>query len=149
VGIWAVLAVLLLAGAPLQSSFAALYKWVDEQGNVTYSDRKPQDADAREVNVRAAPVTPEQARERLDALGGKADTQQKDRDFAKTAASEDQKEAEAFKKNCEMARQNMRVLENTSRIQGKDKDGNTYFLDPQEIEAKVEQSKKQVERYCK
>jgi hypothetical protein len=43
----------------------------------------------------------------------------------------------------------MRVLENTSRIQGKDKDGNIYFLDPQEIEAKVEQSKKQVERYCK
>ena len=29
VGIWPVLAVLLLAGAPLQSSYAALYKWVD------------------------------------------------------------------------------------------------------------------------
>lgn len=141
--------VIVLAGASLQPAQAKLYKWVDENGNVTYSERKPPDQSATEIKIRPAPVTPEQSRQQMEGLEDKADTGQKDRDYAKTAAAEDQAVAEQFKKNCEIARQNKRVLENTSRIQDQDKDGNTYFLDQQQISAKLEQSNKQIELYCK
>lgn len=141
--------VIMLAGAPLQPTQAKLYKWVDENGNVTYSERKPPDRSVTEVKVRTAPVTPAQSREQLDGLKDKVETGQKDREYAKSAEAEDQAHAEQFKKNCEIARQNKRILENTSRIQDKDKDGNTYFLDQDQISAKLEQSKKQIELYCK
>ncbi|MDX1512710.1 MAG: DUF4124 domain-containing protein [Gammaproteobacteria bacterium] len=138
-----------LAGSPSGPVEAKLYKWVDENGNVTYSERKPPDKQATEIKVRTAPVTPDQSREQLEGLKDKTDTQQKDRDYATTAANEDAAAAEQLKKNCEIARQNKRVLENTSRIQGQDSQGNTYFLNEAEIAAKLEQSKKQIELYCK
>jgi hypothetical protein len=138
-----------LAGAPLAPTQAKLYKWVDEDGNVTYSERKPPDQAVTEVKVRTAPVTPEQSRQQLEGLRDKVETGEKDRDYAKTAATEDQAHAEQFKKNCEIARQNKRVLENTSRVQDQDKDGNSYFLDQQQVSTKLEQTNKQIELYCK
>lgn len=146
---WPLAAAALLVMAPIESSSARLYKWVDENGNVTYSERKPPDQQAEEIKVRVAPVSPSRASEQLDSMTDKADTQQKDRDFARTAAGETEKEVEVFKKNCEIARQNRRVLENSSRIQSKDGQGNNYFLDAKEIQAKLEQSNKQIELYCK
>lgn len=147
--IWPLAAAALLVLAPVESSLARLYKWVDDNGNVTYSERKPPGKQAEEIKVRRAPVSPEQAQEQVESMKDKTDTQQKDRDFARTAASENEKEVEIFKKNCEIARQNRRVLENSSRIQGKDSSGNTYFLDSKEIQAKLEQANKQIELYCK
>ncbi len=147
--IWPLAAAALLVMAPVESSVARLYKWVDEYGNVTYSERKPPGQQAEEIKVRAAPVSPSQAEEQLDSMKDKTDTQLKDRRFARTAASEEEKEVEIFKKNCEIARQNRRVLENSSRIQGKDGQGNNYFLDSKEIQAKLQQSMKQIELYCK
>jgi hypothetical protein len=141
--------VIVLAGAPLAPTQAKLYKWVDEDGNVTYSERKPPDQAATEVKVRTAPVTPEQSRQQMEGLRDKVETGEKDRDYATTAAAEDQAHAEQLKKNCETARQNKRVLENTSRIQDQDKDGNTYFLNEQQIAAKREQTERQIELYCK
>ncbi|HEX9583704.1 MAG TPA: DUF4124 domain-containing protein [Gammaproteobacteria bacterium] len=141
--------VIALAGAPLAPTQAKLYKWVDEDGNVTYSERKPPDQSATEIKIRPAPATPEQSRQQLEGLKDKVETGQMDRDYAKTAATEDQAHAEQFKKNCEIARQNKRVLENTSRIQDQDKDGNSYFLDQQQVSTKLEQTNKQIELYCK
>jgi hypothetical protein len=94
-------------------------------------------------------VTPEQSRQQMEGLRDKVETGEKDRDYATTAAAEDQAHAEQLKKNCETARQNKRVLENTSRIQDQDKDGNTYFLNEQQIAAKREQTERQIELYCK
>ncbi len=147
--IWPLAAAALLVMAPVESSLARLYKWVDEYGNVTYSERKPPGQQAEEIKVRTAPVSPSRAKEQLDSMKDKTETQQKDRNFARTAAGETEKEVEAFKKNCEIARQNRRVLENSSRIQDKDDQGNPYFLDPKEIQAKLAQTNKQIELYCK
>ncbi|MDH3315989.1 MAG: DUF4124 domain-containing protein [Gammaproteobacteria bacterium] len=147
--LWPLAAAALLVMTPVESSLARLYKWVDDYGNVTYSERKPPGQQVEEIKVRAAPVSPEQAQEELDSLKEKANSSQKDRDVAKTAAREDQQESEAFKKNCEIAQQNRRVLENSARVQSKDTEGNSYFLDSAEIQAKLEQSNKQIELYCK
>ncbi len=66
-----------LAGTPLEPAEAKLYKWVDENGNVTYSERKPPDQKATEIKVRTAPVTPDQAREQIEGLKDKTDTTKK------------------------------------------------------------------------
>ncbi len=147
--LWPLVAVVLLVMAPVESSLARLYKWVDEYGNVTYSERKPPGQQAEEIKVRTAPASTPKAEERLDSMREKTDTQRKDREFATNAANENQKEIEVFKKNCEIARQNRRVLQNSSRIQGTDGQGKNYFLDEREIQAKLQQTNKQIELYCK
>ncbi len=147
--LWPLAAAALLVMAPVDSSSARLYKWVDEYGNVTYSERKPPGQQAEEIRVRTAPASPSKANEQLDSMRDKTENQRKDREFASTAASENQKEVEVFKKNCEIARQNRRVLENSSRIQSKDGEGNNYFLDSKEIQAKLQQTMKQIQLYCK
>ncbi len=147
--LWPLAAAALLVMAPVESSLARLYKWVDEYGNVTYSERKPPGQQAEEIKVRTGPASSSNSSEQLDSMREKTDNQRKDREFATNAANENQKEIEVFKKNCEIARQNRRVLQNSSRIQNTDGQGNNYFLDQKEIQAKLQQTNKQIELYCK
>ncbi len=146
--IWPLAAAALLVVAPMDSSHARLYKWVDEYGNVTYSERKPPGQQAEEIKVRAAPTSADTAQEKLESLKEKANSQAQDREVANKVDADNKKEAEAFKKNCEIARQNRQVLQNSSRVQTKDPEGNSYFLDAAEVQAKLEQANRQIELYC-
>ena len=139
--IWPLLAVILFAAAPATSSFAKLYKWVDADGNVTYSERKPPDTSVEEVKLRgvAAPA-PAEDEQKGDEQGA---------DVAEATEAEDKEHAERFAKNCEIARKNVTVLENADPVLSKDKGGKTFVLKPGEVRSRLELSKQQVERYCK
>jgi hypothetical protein len=139
--IWPLLAVILFTAAPATSSFAKLYKWVDDDGNVTYSGRKPPDKTVEEIKLRGiappAPAEDEQA-------GGEPSA-----DVAETTEADDKEHAERLSKNCEIARKNVTVLENADPVLSKDKDGKTFVLKPGEIRSRLELSRQHVERYCK
>lgn len=139
----------LLAAAPVQSSLAKLYKWVDENGNVTYSERKPPDRQAEEIRVRSAPVSDDEAKKQLESLKEKARGDQDTSDSTTAAAGQTKEAAEQYKKNCEIARENQRVLKNSARVKTEDNEGKQYFLEPAQIQAKLEQTAKQIELYCK
>ena len=137
-----ILAVMLaLAG----TASAKLYKWVDKDGNVTYSQQKPPDAKAEEVKLKGVPsVSNEEARERLDAISGKAETVKKDREFKENYTSETAERDDRLKENCETARENLRVLETAARV--KDAEGN--FLDDKSREARLNQAKQDIQNNC-
>lgn len=124
---------------------AKLYKWVDKDGNVTYSQVKPPDAQAEEVRIHGVPaVTNEQARERLDQLNQKVDTADKDREFARTHATESAEREARLKENCKIAQENLRVLKTASRV--KDAEGN--FVDEKAREARIAQTHEEIENSC-
>lgn len=132
---------MLLAGA----APAKLYKWVDEQGNVTYSERKPPDRPVEEIKLLGVPsVSNEQAQQRLEQLNEKAETASKDREFKNTVTAEVAEREERLKENCETARQNLRVLENASRVQ----DQSGQFMDDAQRAARLAQTRKDVEDNC-
>ena len=137
----------MLLAAPSWSA-GKLYKWVDEQGNVTYSQQKPPGAQAETIRLRSATLNEDGAQEKLDSLSERADENAKDREFAENQAEAEKAREERLKKNCEIARQNLRILQNSSRIQDKDAEGNPYFLDDAAIKAKLEQTKIQIEQNC-
>ena len=132
---------MLLAGtAP-----AKLYKWVDEQGNVTYSERKPPDRPVEEIKLLGVPsVSNEQAQQRLEQLNEKAETASKDREFKNTVTAEVAEREKRLQENCETAQQNLRVLENASRVQ----DQSGQFMDDAQREARLAQTRKDVEDNC-
>ena len=124
---------------------AKLYKWVDKDGNVTYSEFKPPDVQAEEVKIKSHPsVSNEQARERLDQLGEKAEETAKDREFKENYASETAERDARLKENCKVARDNLRVLETASRV--KDAEGN--FVDDQARAARIAKTRQEIEDNC-
>ncbi len=123
---------------------ATLYKWVDKDGNVTYSQLKPPDAKAEEVKVHGSAVSNEQARERLDQLNEKTDAAAKDREFKQTHASESAERDARLKENCKIAQDNLRVLQTASRV--KDAEGN--YVDEKARAARIAQTKQEIENSC-
>jgi len=124
---------------------AKLYKWVDEDGNVTYSERKPPDKPVEEVKLIGVPeVTPEQARQRLEQLNEKADALRKDRTFKENYTTETAEREARLKENCETARQNLRILETASRVKAQD----GSFIDDSARQAQIESTRKQIQDSC-
>ncbi len=134
--------------AALPAQAAKLYKWVDDQGNVTYSERRPQNHEAETIRLRGATLDSSGAQEKLDQLNDRANDQQKDREFAKNSASATAERNERLANNCKIARENMRILRTTSRIQDKDADGEPYFLDEAGIQAKMAATQRQIDNNC-
>jgi hypothetical protein len=129
---------------------AGIYKWVDDQGQVHFTQTPPPNRQAEAVKPPSAPVSEEEAKRQLESLTGQGDTQRKDREFKATAAGEAKEREERLKKNCESARQNKRVLEASDRrVQVKDKDGAPRFIDDKERAAKLAESEKQIKDFCK
>ena len=134
--------------AALPAQAAKLYKWVDDQGNVTYSERRPQNHEAETIRLRGATLDSSGAQEKLDQLNDRANDQQKDREFAKNSASATAERNERLANNCKIARENMRILRTTSRIKDKNADGEAYFLDEAGIQAKMTATQRQIDDNC-
>ena len=134
--------------AALPAQAAKLYKWVDDQGNVTYSERKPQNREVETIRLRGATLDSSGAQEKLDQLNDRAESQQKDREFAEISTTATAERDQRMASNCKTARENMRILRTTSRIQDKDADGEAYFLDEAGIQTKMAQTQQQIDNNC-
>lgn len=139
---WILTAVLALGLAAPGSAFARIYKWVDDEGNVQYTQTPPADRPAETVVTHIPKQVPPaqhpaEGSDQQSAEGGSSGQAQ---------AAADQKEQ--MKRNCEIARQNAKLLESGIRVKVKDDDGNTAVLDDQQKAAKLAETKKQVELFC-
>lgn len=140
------LAVLLLMLTLSFTASAKLYKWVDADGILTYSERKPPGSNAEEINLRGvSAVSAEQARFRLDGLKGTAEETKKDRESTHTASSETIERENRSAENCKTSRENLRMLKSARRI--KDSDGN--FLDDAGRQARLAKTQAEINENCK
>lgn len=140
------LTVILLMAMLCTAASAKLYKWVDSDGDITYSERKPPDNEAEEIKLRGVTaISNEQARERLDDLKGAADTTRKDREFKQTVLTEAAEREKRLAENCEISRQNLRVLQNAARIQADD----GSFMDDEARAARLAQTQQAIDANCK
>ncbi len=147
-------AVLMLVAGALSgaaSGATKLYKWVDENGNVTYSQTKPPEPrrQVEEIELRGyRAAEPGRAGERLEQQREEGAAQRQDQDLAAGEAAARKAREERMRKNCEIARNNLRILRNAPRIRDKDAEGQPYFLSPEQIEQRIEQTQRQIEDYC-
>lgn len=121
---------------------AKVYKWVDAQGRVHYSANAPTRSSAQEVKVRPAPPSAAQAQP------GAAEPATKQDEKPQPSEAEAAR-AEAFRKNCEIARNNLQVLEDPAnrRFTEAGKDEPIYYTDEQRA-ARIAQTQKSIEVYC-
>jgi hypothetical protein len=125
-----------------------MYKWVDADGNITYSQKKPPNQEAETIRLRSSNISDEGAQDKLDALSERAEEQSEEREFDKNHASAVKEREDRLASNCKIAKENMRILRNNSRIQAKDAEGTPYFLDESSIKAKMDETQRQIDSNC-
>jgi hypothetical protein len=127
---------------------AKIYKWVDENGNVQFSQSPPPKGKAVEVKPRYTPVSEEDAKSRLEALRSKDKSARESDNLAeKEAADGDAYEARK-KENCAAARQNLKLLNSAGQISAKGSDGKPFYLDEDARAKKREQTNAQIAEFC-
>jgi len=140
---------LALTLAPFTAPQAQPYKWVDKDGNVTYSQQKPPDVKAETVKLRGVEsISSEQARERLNSLSDKTEVTRKDREFQATVSAEGQSRDARLKENCETARQNLRVLNSGARVKSTDPEAAGAYMSDEQRAAQINQAKTNIENNC-
>lgn len=122
-----------------------VYRSVDPQGNVVYSDR-PEDGSAVQVAINtAAPATPVVAARRTDTANTAA---AQEPDAATVTAAERVQLAQERAANCETARQQNEAFATQHRLYRTDENGErVYFSDTELSQARMN-AQAEVSRWC-
>ena len=131
------------------NSYAAMYKWVDEDGNTHYSEKPP----AGDIDVQTIKPPPKVDTEAANQeLANKQEQlKQVDENRSKQAEEEAalQQQAAIQKKNCETAQKNLATINANPRVYSTDEQGNRYKVGEDERQQKIAAAKKAIAEYCK
>lgn len=148
---------LILMGCLLQlslnTSFAGdkFYKWTDENGNVHYSNTKPDDQYTSEINVKSTDPIPQILENDLEESPNHniKTTKQKLDDFSKKNKDSKKLAAENLKK-CKAARKYLEKYSKQERFSRVDpKSGKKIYLDDVKRAQFIRDSKTSIRKYCK
>ncbi|MDH5599946.1 MAG: DUF4124 domain-containing protein [Gammaproteobacteria bacterium] len=120
------------------SASAGLYKWVDNEGNVHYSQKPPRDKQYK--SIKAPSAAPENSKPLYQS------TTKKKKTSINTGASESQKNEKIRAKNCENAKKRLNVYQVYRRV--KDADGNIKTVDDNERTKQIKQAKQAISDFC-
>ncbi len=132
-----------------QSMGAGIYKWVDEQGNVQYTQTPPPDKPATRFETRPEPVDTKGALEKLKQQKEKSDGFFKERDKQVKEQEKSEQEAAQRSENCTRARENLKQLETTNRLFRKNEEGDRVKMTEEDRQAGTATAKSQIEEFCK
>lgn len=131
----------LLGAFLVEPAMARMYKWVDEDGQVHYSQQPPMDKKSERIKATPPPRS----------SGAKKQAQEEDAEQA--AAEEDETkeyrvETEAsIKRNCKQARDKLTSFTMRGRVQVNE--GGSYrTLTEEERQAGIAEAKKRIKQYC-
>ncbi len=130
------------------------YKWVDADGNVNYGAAPPRDQPAEELVLQKTPA-PGEAEDGVaegdEAVPPRARDENATSTGDRPALGSDQQAArrQVNEANCTIARQNLKTLEAMpDRVVERDADGNEVELKDEELAARRERARANVEKFC-
>lgn len=131
---------------------AEMYRWVDAQGKVHYSDQPPTEISksSKTLNIPNQPAAP--------AAESNKSWQEKDLDYKKRQAAaaetetkkkKEADEAKAKIENCDKAKKALKALEEGGRINTYDEKGNRAAMDDAQRAKATNDAKKSISDWCK
>jgi Domain of unknown function (DUF4124) len=139
--------VLACALAASTAAFGQLYKWVDKDGKVTYSDQPPPAQQSKQLNLNtgvASPPTRSAIERDKEIEKGRVEAREK----AKVAGEKERK-SEIDQQNCKAARAYLKTVESGVRVSTMDDKGEQVILDDEQIAAERVKAQKAVDEACK
>ena len=130
----------------------AVYKWVDEKGNIQYRDTPPP-AGANYQIIQRPPAAGQETETVISGQRKKVDEADKARRAPPqpqpdTAASAETMEARRAA-SCEQAKANLDILAKSPHPIRTEADGKQVILDEQQRQEEIEKNQKFVQEYCK
>jgi hypothetical protein len=124
-----------------------VYKSVDAQGHVTYSDR-PNTAAAQKTDVTVQQADPAEAKrlaKERQLLNAEDDQRKKQQDAADKSKAQQDHDKQV---RCQNARDNYNSLQAVTRVFKTDADGNRVYLSDAEVDAKRETARQVMNTAC-
>lgn len=136
---------ILLASA---SANAAMYKWTDQNGQVQYGEHPPAGIEAKTIAAPPPPADPGVKREPLEKQVEQMQTDSTKREERQTEYAKKEEIAKIREENCRVARSNLVILNQGGHRLTQMPDGTYKRLLPEEKEAMIAETKKQIEQNC-
>ncbi len=140
------LVALALAFAPLAG--AQLYKHVDKDGKVTYTDQAPAGADAKQIHVPKSVTSPPAGKSYV-AQDKDLDKKRKESRDKQGKAEEEAKKSQQAEQRCAQARTAHQYFVDGGRIFKNNEKGERVFMSDAEIDAERERTRREMDEACK
>jgi hypothetical protein len=140
----AILITLTSAMALTGTASAAMYKWVDEEGNIHYSQTPPAGKETETIAPPPRVTAPAGQQQKAEEEGESPAAAQPQSDKSETL---DEHQAEINRKNCETATKNLAIYQNSKRI--RTPEGKVMRLSEEMRQQKIEETQKAIDKYCK
>jgi hypothetical protein len=127
-----------LAGA------SEIYKWVDQNGNTHYADKKPSHTDTTSIKIRSSKS---QQHSNVQNQAKALDEKNAAAIQAQEQTSQEEARQREIEAKCERIRENLKVIAETSRIRVVE-DGKPRYLSEEEITAKKARHEEQLQEFC-
>lgn len=128
---------------------AQIYKWVDENGNMQFSQFPPEDQVAETIEIKTAkPVDTEGAQKEIDDLITSQEDAAKAAEEAQAEAEAAEKEQAAKAENCRIARANLTNYQNNPGRRVSDENGNITYIKEEDRQAKMKEFQAQIDEFC-
>jgi hypothetical protein len=141
------IAMAMLALAAISAQAEGVYKWVDDQGHVHFSDAAPDRTKIQKLDLPAAaapvPANQERSWQEQSRLASERRTYAAQQE---QAAAKQQREANNA---CLRARQNLDVLNRTRPVYSISTQGERQYLDDNERQARIAAANQQVATSCR
>lgn len=138
-----------IAGGAVAAGPAGVYKWTDDRGHTHYTQYKPLNYES--VKVDAPPPPPSNAPDlnapfaeqiKSDAASGQEKKKQARRETA------DKNKSAKRQKNCETAKNNLKILEEQRIVSYTDEYGEKIRMGEEQREQNIKDARKQIEFFC-
>jgi len=131
------------------SLFATVYKWVDSQGQVQYSQSPPEEGTATVIAPPAPPPHSSlQEQQQAKQLEKQINTNLEQQKVNAQKAAQKAQEDKIRSMNCENAKAHLADMQSKVRVRLYDTDGNQRVLTPDERDAEITKTKETIEKYC-
>jgi hypothetical protein len=129
--------------------YAETYRWVNEEGVVTYSQTPPPDVQAETVNIKTSPAKgAADSQKRMDELRQRMADSAEDRALKKQEKREQAEIKAAKRKNCDLARKNLEQLTALGNRLYKTEEGYVRLTE-EARQNKMQKAREQIKEYCK
>lgn len=126
---------------------AEVYRWVDEDGTVHYSETPPAGAQTQKVAPPSTPTDPSGGNYYEDYLEQRQQ-QQAAREAAEQEAQEKKQELAAKAKECQDLAGSIEFLETHPQIKLQQEDGNVVFLTEEQRQSRITERRAQYQEHC-
>jgi hypothetical protein len=135
---------------------AEVYRWVDEQGRVHFSDRPPRQTEPSYSSQAASGAAKKSGT--AAATGNETGRREKELRMLRILEAEREKKAATAarqkrlqsiqRRNCEIARMNLDAARASNRIYRRDADGNKVYFNEAEIAKEMAARQAKVDKWC-